>query len=169
MFLPLVPAPVTLFVRGLGSTPDVMPDQCVLHVKVQPPWHRLHRVPYIALLIYCNSRILNTSPPRQIVYCTVLHLTMDNPIQDCRSVVHVLTQGSPKQQEEAINTYFTPNASFTHPFCRTGSFDNSRLLIHSIFRWYKIMSPKIDLKINSVGTLPQTLSPDTSIRTNEYL
>lgn len=94
---------------------------------------------------------------------------MDNPIQDCRSVVHVLTQGSPKQQEEAINTYFTPNASFTHPFCRTGSFDNSRLLIHSIFRWYKIMSPKIDLKINSVGTLPQTLSPDTSIRTNEYL
>ncbi|KAK5117787.1 hypothetical protein LTR85_008762 [Meristemomyces frigidus] len=76
---------------------------------------------------------------------------MDDPIQDCHSVVHTLTSGSPKEQEEAINTYFTPDASFTHPFCRTGSFANSRLLIHSIFRWYKIMSPKIDLKINSVA------------------
>ncbi|KAK4546282.1 hypothetical protein LTR36_001959 [Oleoguttula mirabilis] len=76
---------------------------------------------------------------------------MDDPIQDCHSVVHTLCQGSPKEQEEAINTYFTPNASFTHPFCRTSSFDGSRLLIHSIFRWYKIMSPKIDLKINSVA------------------
>lgn len=76
---------------------------------------------------------------------------MDDPIQDVADVVHRLTQGSPKQQEEAINEYFTTDASFTHPFCRTGSFEGSRWLIHAIFRWYKVMSPKIDLAVNSVG------------------
>lgn len=76
---------------------------------------------------------------------------MDDPMQDIADVVHRLTQGTPKQQEEAINEYFTTDASFTHPFCRTGSFEGSRWLIHAIFRWYKVLSPKIDLTVNSVG------------------
>lgn len=76
---------------------------------------------------------------------------MDDPIQDITSVVHRLTQGSPKLQEATINEYFTPDASFTHPFCRTSSFEGSRLLIHAIFRWYKILSPKIDISVNSVA------------------
>lgn len=81
---------------------------------------------------------------------------MDDPIQDITVVVHRLTQGSPKQQEAAINDYFTTNASFTHPFCRTGSFEGSRWLIHAIFRWYKILSPTIKLTVNSVGKSPTT-------------
>ena len=76
---------------------------------------------------------------------------MEDPIQEIPGVVHRLTQGSPKQQEETINEYFTTDASFTHPFCRTGSFEGSRRLIHSIFRWYKIMSPTIELNVNGVG------------------
>lgn len=76
---------------------------------------------------------------------------MDDPIQEISDVVHRLTQGSPKEQENAITTYFTPNASFTHPFCRTGTFEGSRFLIQAIFRWYKILSPKIDLEVKSVG------------------
>lgn len=72
-------------------------------------------------------------------------------MQDIADVVHRLTQGTPKQQEEAINEYFTTDASFTHPFCRTGSFEGSRWLIHAIFRWYKVLSPKIDLTVNSVA------------------
>ena len=44
-----------------------------------------------------------------------------------------------------------PSASFTHPFCRTGSFEGSRNLIHAIYKWYKLLSPKIELKVNSVG------------------
>ncbi|KAK4505685.1 hypothetical protein PRZ48_003650 [Zasmidium cellare] len=76
---------------------------------------------------------------------------MDDPIQDITSVVHRLTQGSPKEQEETINEYFTTNASFTHPFCRTGSFEGSRWLIHAIFKWYKILSPTIELSVNSVA------------------
>ncbi|KAI7227887.1 hypothetical protein KC330_g8164 [Hortaea werneckii] len=77
---------------------------------------------------------------------------MDDPIQEITPVVHLLTQGSPQEQEDAINKYFTPDASFTHPFCQTWSFNGSRQLIHSIFKWYKIMSPKIDLQVNSVET-----------------
>ncbi|KAI6892031.1 hypothetical protein D0869_14098 [Hortaea werneckii] len=76
---------------------------------------------------------------------------MDDPIQEITPVVHLLTQGSPQEQEDAINKYFTPDASFTHPFCQTWSFNGSRKLIHSIFKWYKIMSPKIDLQVNSVA------------------
>ncbi|RMY76489.1 hypothetical protein D0863_01911 [Hortaea werneckii] len=76
---------------------------------------------------------------------------MDDPIQEITPVVHLLTQGSPQEQEDTINKYFTPDASFTHPFCQTWSFNGSRKLIHSIFRWYKIMSPKIDLQVNSVA------------------
>jgi hypothetical protein len=58
-------------------------------------------------------------------------------------------------QTEAINAYFTPNASFTHPFCRTGSFEGSRNVIHAIYKWYKLLSPKIELKVNSVGVYMQ--------------
>nr|POF14032.1 hypothetical protein CFP56_03056 [Quercus suber] len=83
---------------------------------------------------------------------------MDDPINEIRDVVHKLTQGSPKVQEETINGYFTSNASFTHPFCRTGSFEGSRLLIHAIFQWYKVMSPKINLTVNSVAYDPSSLT-----------
>lgn len=77
---------------------------------------------------------------------------MDDPVQDVPDVVRKLTSGSPQVQEETINNYFTPDASFTHPFCRTGSFPGSRLLVHAIFRWYKIMSPgSVHPEIKSVG------------------
>jgi len=76
---------------------------------------------------------------------------MDDPVREIEDIVLRLTQGPPKVQEETINKYFTTNASFTHPFCRTGSFEGSRLLIHGIFRWYKIMSPRIESKVNGIG------------------
>jgi len=81
---------------------------------------------------------------------------MENPTEDITQVVHTLCQGTPDQQTKAINTYFTPNASFTHPFCRTGSFDGSRNLIHAIYKWYKLLSPKIELNVNSIGRFPST-------------
>jgi hypothetical protein len=83
-------------------------------------------------------------------------LTMDDPIQDIEHVVRELTQSPPKEQAAAIDKYFSRNASFTHPFCRTGSFDGSRALIHYIFRWYKVMSPKIELEVNGVGKSQHT-------------
>lgn len=81
---------------------------------------------------------------------------MDDPIQDIEHVVRELTQSPPKEQAAAIDKYFSRNASFTHPFCRTGSFDGSRALIHYIFRWYKVMSPKIELEVNGVGKSQHT-------------
>jgi hypothetical protein len=63
----------------------------------------------------------------------------------------MLVQTPPSQQRETIETYFTPNASFTHPFCQTRSFNGSRFFIRAIYRWYKIMSPHIDITVHSVG------------------
>ncbi|KAL8743064.1 MAG: hypothetical protein Q9184_008158, partial [Pyrenodesmia sp. 2 TL-2023] len=54
-------------------------------------------------------------------------------------------------QRATIERYFTPSASFTHPFCRTGSFEGSRWLIWCIYRWYKIMSPRIEISIDGVA------------------
>lgn len=91
---------------------------------------------------------------------------MENPVQEIPDVVRKLTMGSPSEQEQTINAYFTPNASFTHPFCRTGSFEGSRNLVHSIYRWYKILSPEIKLKVNSVGKKHQWLATESTTSTN---
>lgn len=76
---------------------------------------------------------------------------MENPVKEIPGVIHALTQSPPSVQRETIDVYFMPNASFTHPFCRTGSWENSRYLIQAIYRWYKIMSPQIKLTVQSVA------------------
>ncbi|KAL2156892.1 hypothetical protein VTH06DRAFT_2566, partial [Thermothelomyces fergusii] len=84
---------------------------------------------------------------------------MENPAQDIKQVVRTLTQGTPDAQRDAIYRYFAPGAAFEHPFCRVppfkdlqipgvGVFD-SRVLIAAIYRWYKILSPKIEFEIKS--------------------
>ncbi|KAI9674196.1 MAG: hypothetical protein M1817_002014 [Caeruleum heppii] len=79
---------------------------------------------------------------------------MEDPAREVPLVIQALTQSPPHIQRQTINTYFTPDASFTHPFCRTGSFADSRWLIWMIYRWYKIMSPRIDLTVHSVAFDP---------------
>ena len=101
------------------------------------------------------------------------HLIIVREIPD---VIRELTTTSPSIQLSTILRYFTPRASFTHPFCRTGSFNiassrlplvssvssntaskprsfefSSRQLIIQVYRWYKIMSPRIELTVNSVA------------------
>nr|KMM63679.1 hypothetical protein CPAG_00033 [Coccidioides posadasii RMSCC 3488] len=78
-------------------------------------------------------------------------LIMEDPVVEIRHVVHLLTQSTPSVQQRTIERYYTPSASFIHPFCRTGSFSGSRWLIIWIYRFYKIMSPHIDLKVESVA------------------
>ncbi|KAF2088554.1 hypothetical protein K490DRAFT_64602 [Saccharata proteae CBS 121410] len=82
---------------------------------------------------------------------------MEDPQRDIIPVIHLLTQSPPSVQRAAIERYFTPDASFTHPFCRTGSFSGSRFLIRAIYRWYKIMSPRVDLRVDSVAYDPTNL------------
>ncbi|KAJ4991442.1 hypothetical protein SVAN01_03089 [Stagonosporopsis vannaccii] len=76
---------------------------------------------------------------------------MENPVKEIADVIHLLTQSPPSTQRQTIEQYFTPNASFSHPFCRTGKWPNSRLLVQIIYRWYKIMSPNIDITVQSIA------------------
>ncbi|OIW32108.1 hypothetical protein CONLIGDRAFT_712505 [Coniochaeta ligniaria NRRL 30616] len=85
---------------------------------------------------------------------------MEDPVKDIEGVVRSLTQGSPNEQAAALNRYFVPNAEFVHPFCRVPPFQdvslpllgqtNSRQLLLAVLRWYRILSPRIDLQVNSV-------------------
>lgn len=88
---------------------------------------------------------------------------MEHPVHEIASVIHTLTQSPASQQTACVETYFTPTASFTHPFCRTGSFGpeylphingdslSSRWFLLQIYRWYKILSPHIELTVESVA------------------
>jgi hypothetical protein len=89
---------------------------------------------------------------------------MDHPVKEIPNVIHTLTEGSPAAQKAALDTYFSPSASFQHPVCKVSSFSsrkipllgeiNSRWVIWMIYRWYKILSPKIVLNVHSVGMFP---------------
>lgn len=119
-------------------------------------------VHYISLYLHITAYLdihrqwtilLKKSPASYTSYARA-HLLNRYVINDHDGIFYRLTPFS--AQTEAINAYFTPNASFTHPFCRTGSFEGSRNLIHAIYKWYKLLSPNIELKVNSVGMyMPQ--------------
>ncbi|KKZ61855.1 hypothetical protein EMCG_03644 [[Emmonsia] crescens] len=76
---------------------------------------------------------------------------MEDPVAEIPHIIHLLTQSLPSVQKQTIERFFTPSASFTHPLCRTGSFNGSRWRIIQIYRFYKIMSPHIDLDVHSVA------------------
>ncbi|KAK4126150.1 hypothetical protein N657DRAFT_679138 [Parathielavia appendiculata] len=104
---------------------------------------------------------------------------MENPAEEIKHVIQTLTQGTPEEQHDAIYRYYTPGATFEHPFCRVPSFTNlnvpgvghfdSRALITAVYRCAiqlqshlaeqtfnhrflspdKILSPRINLEIES--------------------
>ncbi|KAL4940446.1 hypothetical protein BDV06DRAFT_196668 [Aspergillus oleicola] len=76
---------------------------------------------------------------------------MEDPVNEISSVIHLLTQSPPSLQEATIDRFFTPNAAFAHPFCRVWSSNGSRWAVKKIYQWYKIMSPNIDLRVDSVA------------------
>lgn len=76
---------------------------------------------------------------------------MENPEAEIRGVILNLTQGTPLVQARTIDEYFTSNAVFVHPFCRTWDIEGSRWFVKEIYRWYKIMSPHIEIEVNSVA------------------
>ena len=74
---------------------------------------------------------------------------MDDPINEIRGIVLKLTTSNRTQQQETLETYFTRDASFKHPFCAVAG---NRDAVLGIFQWYRILSPKIEIEVNSVGT-----------------
>ncbi|KAI1115356.1 hypothetical protein F5Y14DRAFT_134571 [Nemania sp. NC0429] len=104
---------------------------------------------------------------------------MENPEAEISGVIRSLTTGTRNEQEDALNEFFLPDAYFVHPFCRVPSFGstqirvpftninwmvNSRLLISFVYQWYKIMSPKITLQVDSTSFDKQTNSLYATIR-----
>ncbi|KAF5532518.1 flavin-binding monooxygenase [Fusarium mexicanum] len=86
---------------------------------------------------------------------------MEHPVKEISGVIKSLTQGSPDVQESTLREYFLPNASFSHPYCRVPSISKGQIplagglesiqLILAIYRWYRTLSPHIDLKVDSAG------------------
>ncbi|EMT64296.1 hypothetical protein FOC4_g10010790 [Fusarium odoratissimum] len=86
---------------------------------------------------------------------------MEHPVKEIGGVIKSLTQGSPDVQESTLREYFLPNASFSHPYCRVPSISKGQIplagglesiqLILAIYRWYRTLSPHIDLKVDSAG------------------
>jgi hypothetical protein len=77
-----------------------------------------------------------------------------SPVAEIPSVVHALCTSSPRVQREALETFFLPSASFDHPIVRVEPLTSpvpSRSIILGIYRWYKIISPHVDLRVESVG------------------
>lgn len=72
-------------------------------------------------------------------------------VAEIPEIIHKLTQGPPSVQEKTVVEYFTPDAAFIHPLCRVARGPYSRLLILAIYRWYKILSPTIEIEVHSVG------------------
>lgn len=73
-----------------------------------------------------------------------------------------LCQGTADEQRRTLERYFTKDASFIHPFCIVPHFHEgqvpilSRLgardVVRSIFQWYRMLSPKIEIEIDSART-----------------
>ncbi|TGO32951.1 hypothetical protein BHYA_0277g00110 [Botrytis hyacinthi] len=92
---------------------------------------------------------------------------MDNPKSQITSLVHTLCSGAPSAQQKALQQYFTPDASFSHPLCSVPSFSsvrlpvvgevNSRWVLGCVYKWYKVLSPRIVVGMDRVGEFSHDL------------
>ena len=96
---------------------------------------------------------------------------MDHPVREVPGVVTALTQGNSEEQAKALEDYFLPDAYLIHPFCRVPPFRdyrppiplpfvgawslNSRRLVQAVYEWYRILSPRIAVTIDSIGRVSQ--------------
>ncbi|KAH6659492.1 hypothetical protein BKA67DRAFT_15603 [Truncatella angustata] len=83
---------------------------------------------------------------------------MDHPVHQIGGVIEALCTQTIAEQQAALDDYFTPDAFFVHPLCRVPSFSgtkvlgteiNSLWLLKYIYQWYRVLSPHIDLTIES--------------------
>lgn len=106
---------------------------------------------------------------------------MENPPAEIKDIVLTLCTKPRAEQQAALLKYFTPDAEFVHPMCRVPPYKagqpptlalfgykyklpvggsssklESRRALAGIFRWYKIMSPDIQIGFESVAWDEQT-------------
>ncbi|PSR81899.1 hypothetical protein BD289DRAFT_454598 [Coniella lustricola] len=93
---------------------------------------------------------------------------MQNPDQEARQIVRSLCQGTAAEQRRTLDRFFTPDFAFVHPFCavppfaerrvgfgggddrRWGVGVSSRDVVRCVFQWYRMLSPKIEIEVDSV-------------------
>ncbi|PPQ77837.1 hypothetical protein CVT25_015331 [Psilocybe cyanescens] len=77
---------------------------------------------------------------------------MEDPTKEITSVVYQLTAtDSPDVQKSAIETYMTSDVGFQHPVCSIKPGPNSRDYVLGIYQWYRVLSPHIEIKVESIG------------------
>ncbi|KAF8906970.1 hypothetical protein CPB84DRAFT_1704369 [Gymnopilus junonius] len=76
---------------------------------------------------------------------------MEDPAKEIISVAYQLTATeSPDVQKAAVERYMTPDVGFKHPVCSVNPGPNSRESVLGIYQWYRVLSPHIDIGIESV-------------------
>jgi len=75
---------------------------------------------------------------------------MNDPSTEIAGVIRLIcTARNHEDQQQAIVRYFAPDAGFQHPLCTVKRGRNSRGAIVGIYRWYRNMSPTLDLHVES--------------------
>jgi hypothetical protein len=76
---------------------------------------------------------------------------MQNPQQEIPHVIRTLANpASPVVQASAVEKYMTEDVGFRHPLFRVVSGPNSRKRVLGIYRWYKTISPRVEVKVGNV-------------------
>ncbi|KAF8151767.1 hypothetical protein B0H34DRAFT_823324 [Crassisporium funariophilum] len=77
---------------------------------------------------------------------------MEDPRKEIATVVLQLTAtDSPDVQKATVERYMTSDVSFRHPVCSVASGPNSRHGVLGIYQWYRVLSPNVDLNVESIG------------------
>ncbi|KAF7329229.1 hypothetical protein MKEN_00183600 [Mycena kentingensis (nom. inval.)] len=76
---------------------------------------------------------------------------MQNPVADIGGVVSLLSAAAaPDIQTAAFRKYLTPDAGLKNPLCSVAPGQGSRDKVLSVYEWYRILSPRIDIEVKSV-------------------
>ena len=77
---------------------------------------------------------------------------MDNPEKEVADVIRVVAGATtPDSQIDAIEKYFTRDASFLHPLCFVAPGQDSRSRIILIYLFYRALIPRTNFEIQSVA------------------
>lgn len=81
-------------------------------------------------------------------------------VADVPKVIDGLLHTRPSTQRATIEEYYTPTVAFHHPFCYVPSFSGGRWLVLKLYQWYKIMSPRVEHEIHSIGDFHSPYNPN---------
>ncbi|TCD66069.1 hypothetical protein EIP91_001878 [Steccherinum ochraceum] len=88
-----------------------------------------------------EARTRGTSPPEN----------MEHPEEEIADVVKTLTCAeSPEAQKAAVEKYYAVDAAFRHPLSTVVPGPNSRSAILGVYQWYRVLSPTIQLNVDSI-------------------